>query len=175
MNTTVMTAGQTAVTADEILDEQEARETIQEQTRNAGTKPLGIYRKLAILQQCLKAPKNMYNSFGKYKYRNLEGILAGLKPLLKMGQMTLLMRDEIAQIGDRYYVKAIATLVDLETGETTETTAYARESETKSGMDAAQITGCASSYARKYCLNALLLIDDTQDPDTDAYQMQQRR
>jgi hypothetical protein len=111
----------------------------------------------------LKAPKNQFNQFGKYKYRNCEDILEAVKPLL--GEGTLTLSDHVVQIGDRYYVKATATLKDSY-GKEESVTAYARESEDKKGMDDAQITGAASSYARKYALNGLFCIDDTKDADS---------
>ena len=120
--------------------------------------------KLAEIQQALIAPKGQFNSFGKYKYRSCEDILEAVKPLL--GDSVLLITDEIELIGDRYYVKATAHFI---TGDATRSvTAFARESLDKKGMDAAQITGAASSYARKYALNGLFCIDDTKDPDSSA-------
>ena len=117
--------------------------------------------KLSQIQQKLKAPKGQLNKFGNYKYRSAEDILEAVKPLLN-GESTIILSDELVMIGDRYYVKATATFK----GEETETvTAYAREEEIKKGMDSSQITGSASSYARKYALNGLLLIDDTKDAD----------
>jgi hypothetical protein len=121
-----------------------------------------IYDKLAEIQQKLKAPKSQFNKFGNYEYRSCEDILNALKPLL--GGAVILLSDEIVQIGERYYVKAAATLTDGK--ELVTTTAYARESIDKKGMDDAQITGSASSYARKYALNGLFAIDDTKDSDT---------
>lgn len=117
--------------------------------------------KLNEIQQKLKAPKNQKNTFGNYNYRSCEDILEAVKPLL--GDATLTITDEIVEVGGRVYVKATATLKDgaIET----KTTAFARESETKKGMDDSQITGSASSYARKYALNGLFLIDDTKDAD----------
>lgn len=126
-----------------------------------------IYEKLRKIQTELKAPKGQYNSFGKYKYRSCEDILEAVKPLLAEQGMTMVIKDEIVAVNDRVYVKATATLIDGK--DTVENTAYARESEKKSGMDDSQITGTASSYARKYCLNGLFLIDDTKDADTDEY------
>lgn len=119
-------------------------------------------KKLNEIQQKLKAPKNQYNSFGKYKYRNQEDILEAVKPLL--GDATMTIEDEIVNIGDRYYVKATATLKDGE--EFVDSVAFAREPEIKKGMDESQITGATSSYARKYALNGLFLIDDTKDADS---------
>lgn len=126
--------------------------------------------KLIHIQSRLKAPKGNYNSFGKYKYRSCEDILEAVKPLLAEEGLTLILSDEIEQIGDRYYVRATASLYDESL--VTTVSAYAREEETKKGADASQITGAASSYARKYALNGLFLIDDTKDADTDEYASQ---
>lgn len=126
-----------------------------------------LYGRLLRVQKDLKAPKNQYNSFGKYRYRSCEDILEGVKPILQEYGCAIVLSDTIEQIGDRFYVKATATFYDCETGESISNTAYARESDDKKGMDASQITGTASSYARKYALNGLLLIDDTKDADTD--------
>ncbi len=119
--------------------------------------------KLIAIQSNLKAPKNQYNSFGKYYFRSGEDILEALKPLLKENGCTLVMSDEIVFVSDRVYVKSIATLSDGK--DSVSTTAFAREEADKKGMDGAQITGAASSYARKYALNGLFCIDDTKDPD----------
>ena len=123
-----------------------------------------IYEKLSQLQRELKAPKNLYNSYGNYNYRNAEGILEAVKPML--GGYVILLNDEPVIIGSRYYIKAVAMLTDGE--ESISTVAYAREDEAKKGMDGCQITGSCSSYARKYALNALLMIDDSKDSDDDA-------
>lgn len=148
-----------------------------------------IEKKLMNIQQELKVNKGQYNSFGGYKYRSCEDILEAVKPLLAKNGVVLTLSDELVQVGERYYIKATATLTDLEKGEKLKTTidevtteyyeknsisntAYARESETKKGMDESQITGTASSYARKYALNGLFAIDDTKDADTDEYQKQ---
>lgn len=121
-----------------------------------------IIKKLSQIQQQLKAPKSQHNNFGNYNYRNCEDILEAVKPLL--GDLVLTISDDIVSIGSRYYVKATATLSD---GQNTITnTAFARESETKKGMDESQITGASSSYARKYALNGLFCIDDTKDADS---------
>lgn len=119
-------------------------------------------KKVAEVQQKLKAPKNQFNKFGKYKYRSCEDILEGVKPLL--GDLVLTVNDDIQIIGDRIYVKSTATITDGENSISNQ--AFARESLTKKGMDDSQITGTASSYARKYALNGLLLIDDTKDADS---------
>lgn len=124
------------------------------------------------IQTQIKAPKNLYNSFGKYHYRNAEGICEAVKPFLENEKVILTLTDSIEQIGDRIYVKATASLTDIETTESIEVSAYARESLEKKGMDDSQITGTASSYARKYALNGLFLLDDTKDADTDEYKNQ---
>lgn len=123
-----------------------------------------LTQRVGDIQHKLKAPKGQYNSFGKYNYRSCEDILEGVKPLLKEHNLALLIDDEIVQIGERYYVKATAKIMDGR--EMVSATAYAREPDTKKGMDESQITGATSSYARKYALNALLCIDDTKDADT---------
>lgn len=120
--------------------------------------------KIVAIQSELKAPKGQYNSFGKYNYRSCEDILEGVKPLLAKHGLVLTIQDSIELIGDRYYVKATATITDGK--ENVSTSAYARESLDKKGMDASQVTGATSSYARKYALNGLLAIDDTKDADT---------
>lgn len=131
-----------------------------------------IFVTLQSIQGKLVAPKGQYNSFGKYAYRSAEDILEALKPILQEHDATLILQDDIEQIGDRYYVCATATLYAM--GETIGTRAYAREDENKKGMDGSQITGAASSYARKYALNGLFMIDDNKDADadTDAYHNQ---
>lgn len=125
--------------------------------------PVTIFQKLARIQKDLKAPKSQYNSFSSYYYRNCEDILEALKPLLDKDTI-IIVNDEIVQVGDRYYVKATATITDGQ-GEI-HNTAYARESLDKKGMDDSQITGATSSYARKYALNGLLAIDDAKDADS---------
>lgn len=120
--------------------------------------------KIVAIQSELKAPKGQYNSFGKYNYRSCEDILEGVKPLLAKHGLVLTIQDGIELIGDRYYIKATATITDGK--EELSTSAYARESLDKKGMDASQVTGATSSYARKYALNGLLAIDDTKDADT---------
>lgn len=116
----------------------------------------------------LKAPKDKYNSFGKYAYRSAEGILEAVKPLLTKYAATLTLSDEVILIGERFYIKAVASFAAIG-GEEVVSVAYAREDEVKKGMDGSQITGAASSYARKYALNGLFLIDDAKDADTDEY------
>lgn len=124
-------------------------------------------KKLIAIQHDLKAPKGNYNSFGKYKYRSCEDILEAVKPLLSREECTLTITDDIVQVGDRFYIKATAKITDGT--ETVEVSALAREATEKKGMDDSQVTGTASSYARKYALNGLFLIDDTKDADTDEY------
>ena len=124
-----------------------------------------IYKKLMSIQTKLKAPKSQRNSFGNYNYRSCEDILEAVKPLLDEFKVALTIKDEIILIGERYYIKATATLIDIDTGDTTETSAYARESAEKRGMDSSQVTGATSSYARKYALNGLFAIDDNKDAD----------
>lgn len=125
---------------------------------------MNVYAKLAAVQSALKAPKGQYNSFGKYKYRSCEDIVESVKPLLKQNGLLLTLSDELVMIGDRYYIKATAAVHDFEGGFHF-VTAYAREEETKKGMDGSQVTGASSSYARKYALNGLFSIDDTKDSD----------
>ena len=124
-----------------------------------------IYKKLMNIQTKLKAPKSQRNNFGNYNYRSCEDILEAVKPLLDEFKVALTIKDEIILIGERYYIKATATLIDIDTGDMTETSAYARESLEKRGMDASQVTGATSSYARKYALNGLFAIDDNKDAD----------
>jgi hypothetical protein len=137
---------------------------------------MSVEKKLLNVQQGLKAPKGQYNSFGKYAYRNAEDILEAVKPLLAKEKLTLILTDTLENIGDRYYTKATARLIDTEIdapdfndyklSQCIEVTAYAREEESKKGMDGSQVTGASSSYARKYALNGLFCIDDTKDSDT---------
>ena len=143
---------------------------------------MNIYEKLSNIQNELKAPKGQFNKFGGYKYRSCEDILEAVKPICKNNKTTLVISDTLENIGDRYYIKATATLYDIE-NEAQEigignafisNTAYAREEESKKGMDGSQITGTASSYARKYALNGLFCIDDTKDADTDEFTKQQQ-
>lgn len=128
-----------------------------------------IFAALMAVQAELKAPKNQHNSFGKYDYRSAEDIIEAVKPLLKENGLFLNMSDDIVLIGDRYYVKATVKVVDVVTGESVQTSALAREAAQKKGMDESQVTGTASSYARKYALNGLFAIDDNRDADTDEY------
>lgn len=133
---------------------------MDEQKKNIGT--LG---KLADIQARLKAPKGQYNSFGGYKYRSAEDILEAVKPLLKEVDAALTLSDEMVAVGNRIYVAATARFFSTDGSPEISVKAYAREEETKKGMDGAQITGAASSYARKYALNGLFAIDDTKDAD----------
>ena len=126
----------------------------------------GVSVKLMKIQSKLKAPKNQFNKFGNYNYRSCEDIFEAVKPLLLKNQLILKVSDELVNVGERYYIKATAELYDTETGTKIENTAYAREEENKKGMDGSQITGASSSYARKYALNGLFLIDDVKDSDT---------
>ena len=127
-------------------------------------KVLNLHDKLLNIQQELKAPKGQYNDFGKYSYRSCEDIFEAVKPILSKYGLTLTLSDELLQIGDRYYIKATAMLEDG--NEYKVNYGYAREEENKKGMDGSQITGASSSYARKYALNGLFLIDDVKDSDT---------
>ena len=129
-------------------------------------------KRVGMAQAELKAPKNQYNSFGKYNYRSCEDILEAAKPINKKNGLVLLLTDKPVCIGQRYYIEATARLYDIESEQFIEATASAREADTKKGMDDSQVTGTASSYARKYALNGLYNIDDTKDADTDAYKKQ---
>lgn len=126
---------------------------------------MNIYEKLADVQASLKAPKGQYNAFGKYKYRSCEDIVESVKPLLRTHGLLLTLSDELVNISDRFYVKATATIIDTAEGKSISVSAFAREEETKKGMDGSQVTGASSSYARKYALNGLFAIDDTKDSD----------
>ena len=138
-----------------------------------------LKEKLMNIQAELKAPKNLKNTFGGYNYRNAESILEALKPLLVKYKATVTITDTIEAIGDRIYVMAIASIFNAEKTEAEDypisTTAYAREADSKKGMDDAQVTGATSSYARKYALNGLFLLDDTKDVDSEEYQAQASR
>lgn len=127
---------------------------------------------LSKIQAEIKAPKNLYNKFGGYSYRNAESILEALKPFEKKHGVFVTLTDEVIEMGSRFYVKATATISNG--AEFITTTAYAREADSKKGMDEAQITGSASSYARKYALNGLFLLDDTKDADTEEYQTESK-
>lgn len=126
---------------------------------------MSVYIKLQKIQSELKAPKNQKNTFGGYKYRNLEDICEAVKPLLSKYGCSLILSDDVVMVGERTYLKATATLIDSETGEKTSNNGFAREDVAKKGMDLSQLTGACSSYARKYALNGLFCIDDTKDAD----------
>lgn len=136
---------------------------------------MNIYEKLSNIQNELKCNKNQFNDFGKYAYRSCEDILEAVKPLLKKEKVVLTISDELQYIGNRYYIKATATLIDTESEATISNSAYAREEETKKGMDGSQITGASSSYARKYALNGLFGIDDNKDSDTTNIQSKEEK
>lgn len=128
-----------------------------------------FFEKVSNVQNELKAPKGQYNSFGNYKYRSCEDIVEAVKPILVKYKLVLNLTDDMVMVGDRIYVKAIARILDCESDRCLVSSAFAREPLNKKGMDESQITGTASSYARKYALNGLFAIDDTKDADTDAY------
>lgn len=134
-----------------------------------------MLEKLMKIQQELKAPKGQYNDYSNFKYRSCEDILEAVKPLLAKYKCVLTLNDVLEQVGDRYYIKAIATLYDVESDGKIENCANAREEESKKGMDASQLSGSTSSYARKYALNGLFAIDDTKDADTNEYQKQTKK
>lgn len=136
------------------------------------TDGMRLARKLMMIQTEMKAPKNLFNKFGGYSYRNAEGILEALKPFEKAYGVVVILNDQIEEISGRFYVKAIATMIDCDSGEEINARAYAREDEIKKGMDGSQITGSSSSYARKYALNALLCLDDSKDADSEEYHNQ---
>ena len=136
------------------------------------SKELSFKERVVSAQNELKAPKGQYNSFGRYKYRSAEDILEAVKPVNAKHGLTLTVSDNIEMVGERVYIKAIATLSDVHSDECLIVTAFAREQLSKKGMDESQITGSASSYARKYALNGLYLIDDTKDPDTNEHRNQ---
>lgn len=138
---------------------------------SSGDNGLTFNQKIIAIQSELKAPKNQFNNFGKYKYRSCEDILEGVKPLLSKYGLLQTIRDEVRMIGDRYYIEA-TVIVSGGENETVCATALAREPENKKGMDDSQITGTASSYARKYALNGMWLIDDTKDSDSDEHEKQ---
>lgn len=127
---------------------------------------MGVKQKLLLIQNELKAPKSQFNSFGKYSYRNCEDIMEALKPLCKKHNAVVTITDDINQVGERYYIKATVTIRDCDIDESLTVTAFAREEESKKGMDGSQVTGASSSYARKYALNGLFAIDDTKDADS---------
>lgn len=131
-----------------------------------------VWQKLSSIQTQIKAPKNLYNSFGKYNYRNAEGILEALKPYLATEKAMLIMNDDIEHIEGKFFIKTTATFIDTETGESIQNHGYAEMDANHKGMSADQITGCCSSYCRKYTLNAMFLLDDTKDADTDEFKNQ---
>ena len=131
-----------------------------------------LLKRLGNIQTKLSVPRNQLNTFGGYKYRSCEDILEALKPLLLETNTIITINDEIVQVGERFYIKATVSLVDCDGDGTLTASAFAREPLIKKGMDESQITGTASSYARKYALNALFAIDDTKDADTDAHAKQ---
>lgn len=126
-----------------------------------------LLEKLSNIQQKMKVPKNLYNKFGNFYFRNAESILEAFKTFEEVYKVTLTINDDIIIVGDRVYVQATATLMDCESKEQISTKAFARESFDKKGMDDSQITGATSSYARKYALNGLFLLDDAKDADTE--------
>lgn len=136
---------------------------------------MGIYEKLSAIQQELKAPKNQRNTFGNYNYRSCEDILEAAKPICAKYKTALVLVDDIKEIGGRFYVVAQAQLHDCESEAAVAASAFAREPESKKGSDESQITGAASSYARKYALNGLFCIDDTKDADTDESKQQEQK
>lgn len=135
---------------------------------------MAIHEKLLKIQSSISVPKSQYNKFGNFEYRSCEDILSALKPLLTQNKCTVTVNDDLVLIGERYYIKSTATLIDCESGESISNESYAREEESKKGMDSSQITGTASSYARKYALNGLLLLDDVKDADSNESQQQGR-
>jgi hypothetical protein len=135
---------------------------------------LNLQKKLSQIQASLNAPKSQKNSFGNYYYRSLEDITGALKPYLEQHDIYFTMSDEIVMIGDRFYVKATAAIFDAE-GNAISNSAFAREEQSKKGMDGSQITGSSSSYARKYALNGLLLIDDNKDADARKPEKEKKR
>lgn len=135
-----------------------------------------IFDKLAAIQQEIRVNKDSYNSYSDFRYRSAEQILGELKPLLEKHHTTLLLTDQMVNIGERYYLEATATLINLDGEDTIATTAYAREDADRAGISQSQCTGCASSYARKYALNGLLLLDDeSQDPDHEKYSQKPKK
>lgn len=128
---------------------------------------MSVYSKLMKVQSELKAPKGQENKFGGYKYRSCEDILEAVKPLLAKNGLCLVITDEVAEISGRFYIKATGRVIDIDDGTSVEATAYAREEESKKGMDGSQISGSSSSYARKYCLNGIFCTDDTKDADAN--------
>lgn len=130
---------------------------------------MNLYEKLAKIQASMRVPKDLYSDFGKYYYRNAETIMNAFKPLGSEYNAVLFVQDEVVAVDGWHYIKATAVLADLESDAQITASAYAREESTKKGMDASQISGTASSYARKYALNGLFLLDDVKDADTDEF------
>ncbi len=170
VNETVETKEEVKTEVKEEVKAEPKAEKTKKATTTSVRKAKNVLQKLRSIQTTIKAPKNLRNSFGGYNYRNAEGILESVKPYLEKEDCVILLEDEITLIGDRFYVKAIAKFIDCESGDQIEVSALARESLDKKGMDSSQVTGATSSYARKYALNGLLLLDDTKDADTDEYQ-----
>ena len=133
---------------------------------------MAVHEKLLKIQSSISVPKNQHNKFGNYDYRSCEDILSALKPILQTHKCTVTVNEDLICIGNRHYIKATAALVDCGSGESVSNQSFAREEESKKGMDSSQITGTASSYARKYALNGLLLLDDVKDADTNENQQQ---
>ena len=152
------------VPPDDIMQEQEA----------PAEEPLSFERRIIDVQRRLKAPKNSWNAFGKYSYRNCEDILEGLKPLLKENDLLMTMDDDVFFLEGRFYIRATVTVRDVLSDKSHSVSAYAREPENKKGVDQSQVTGSCSSYARKYALSALWLIDDNKDPDMPQGQQEQK-
>lgn len=137
--------------------------------------PMNFFMKLTCIQNEINVPKNQYNHYGKYHYRSVEDIQAALKPLLKKYRVAVKVTDDVIRVKDRFYVQATACLRDCESGAWAENTAYAREEDERKGMAAAQVTGSCSSYARKYALGGLFLLDDVQDEDAREIQEEERQ
>lgn len=144
----------------------------QEVEQQTDVRQPNFRERVIALQNELKAPKSRYNSFAKYAYRSCEDILEAVKPLCHKYGLLLNICDDLVMVGERYYIKATATLRDCLSDESISSTAFAREDENKKGYDQSQLSGSCSSYCRKYCLNALLLCDDQKDSDTDEYARQ---
>lgn len=144
----------------------------KEQKTEQDKRKLGIREKLSEIQTKMNVPKDKHSDYGGYDYRSAESILNEFKKYAREYNSSLLLRDEVVEIAGRVYVKSVATFIDCENGEEISTTGYAREPESKPKMDESQVTGSSSSYARKYAMNALFLLDDVKDPDTDEYKKQ---
>lgn len=149
-----------------MAEEKKERKTEQDKCK------LGIREKLSEIQTKMNVPKDKHSVYGGYDYRSAESILNEFKKYAREYNSSLLLRDEVVEIAGRVYVKSVATFIDCENGEEISTTGYAREPESKPKMDESQVTGSSSSYARKYAMNALFLLDDVKDPDTDEYKKQ---